>query len=76
VDALDDYRFEVAIAVRPKHHWLVQLDLALKHGTAENETNTLAEVAGVDDELGVDVIELLRLLELLFVLLVCTINHF
>lgn len=54
VDALDDHWSEVAVAVRTEHHLLVELDLASEDGSTEDETDTLAEEAGVDDELGGD----------------------
>ena len=75
VDALDNDWLEVALPIRPKHHVLVQLNLALEHGTTEDQANTLAEVARVNDEFSMHVVDLLCLFELLLVLLIGTINH-
>lgn len=75
MNALDDYRFEMAVAIRAEHHVLVQLDLALKHRATEDQAYALAEVARVDNELGVHIEHLLRRLKLLLVLLVDAVDH-
>ena len=75
VDALDNDRFEISIAIWPEHHWLVKLDLALKHGSAKDKTHTFAEVPRVNDEFCMHMIDLFCLFKLLLVLLICAIHH-
>ena len=75
VNAFDNDRFEIPVAIWSKHHLLVKLDLALKHCSAKDKTHAFAEVSRVNDEFGVHVIDLLCLFKLLLVFLVCTIHH-
>lgn len=75
VDAFDNDRFEISVAIWPKHHMLVKLDLALKHSTAKDKTHTFAEVTRVNNEFCMYVEEFLCLFNLLLVFLICAIHH-
>ena len=51
VNTFDGDLLEVAVSIRAEHHVLVQLDGTSRDDAAQNQTDTLGLVAGVDHEL-------------------------